>query len=46
MLEQRFKLVAHIDDRGQAVPNLVPMPPTNATRRVLVVDHVEYPVED
>jgi hypothetical protein len=46
MLEHRFRLVAHIEDRGLGIPNLVPMPPADDTRRVLVVDHVEYPVED
>jgi uncharacterized protein (TIGR03435 family) len=46
MLADRFKLVAHIEDRGQATPNLVPLPPTGDTRRVLVVDHLERPEEN
>ena len=46
MLEDRFRLVAHIEDRGQAVPNLVPMAPTDDTRRLLVVDHIDFPAEN
>jgi uncharacterized protein (TIGR03435 family) len=46
MLEERFRLIAHIEDRGQATPNLLPMRPTGDTRRVLVIDHLERPEEN
>ena len=46
MLDERFKLIAHIEDRGQAIPNLVPIAPTGDARRVLVIDHIERPAED
>jgi len=46
MLEERFKLSAHIEDRAQATPNPMPMRPTGDTRRVLVIDRIERPAEN